>query len=127
MVSDETPKKKTSKKKASKKASKKKASKKAAAPQRPAAAASPVEATRTKVTKRGGRKSPRAMAAGDGGGGSPSHVDQLAEVGMVDPRRLLEREIDVINNEFTQEEVSALISAHKKLAPDGGPIAFVCF
>lgn len=122
MVSDESSKKKASKKKAGKKKASKKASKKTSR-KLAAASAAPLAAA-PQPAKRGRRKRAAESSALARPG---NHVQALANAGVLDMSRMLDEEIDIINQEFSDEVVEALIRAHEKLAPQGKPIVFVCF
>jgi hypothetical protein len=48
-----------------------------------------------------------------------SNVDRLADANLIDPRRLNERDRQVIENELTNEEVESLLSVQEKFGGRG--------
>ncbi len=48
-----------------------------------------------------------------------SHVDTLAEAGLVDPSQLSQEHKDIIDNQVSDAEVSALVSVQAKLGGAG--------
>jgi hypothetical protein len=44
-----------------------------------------------------------------------SHVERLAQAGVLDPQHLSEEHREVINQQFTDHEVDAIISSGQKL------------
>jgi hypothetical protein len=48
-----------------------------------------------------------------------TNLEKLANVGLLDPKRVTQAHQDVINNDLSPEEVAALISTHQKLGGQG--------
>ena len=48
-----------------------------------------------------------------------SNVEKLAEAGLVDPSQLSDEHREIIENELTEEEISALVSVQHKLGDEG--------
>ena len=44
-----------------------------------------------------------------------TNLEKLANVGLVDPKRVSKQHQDIINNQLSNEEVAALISTKQKL------------
>ena len=48
-----------------------------------------------------------------------TNLEKLAKVGLVDPKRVSQAHQDIINNQLSDEEVSALISTQQKFGGQG--------
>ena len=48
-----------------------------------------------------------------------TNLEKLAKAGLVDPKRVSQAHQDVINNQLSNEEVSALISTQQKFGGQG--------